>query len=545
MRMQPYTTPTVYTPCHYTSNRAILTNPEVNVTFDAVLRMSDAAFIAWMERVRRAILTQWDTQQVPPRVGLTDTEIDAAWDRLVTANIADVWTTADDGAVCVSAPATSHSVIGQWFPTMMKTRINYSAKDVGISIYDMFSRDEIWSRYRTSYASRHFRRDSFYAYSRAIHQHEGIPTKPSLVPTSAYEYLTLLRDHATDAAAADSLFGETTGETYGVWLSPALEDDEYSGYSSHMKNRRIWTCTHEEAVAWRDSGAFPAHWFRMVGETLEKKTHYMLRLYATDTRIFPDGFKSFRVSMCQYAVNFPALVARALYERFSEGVAAPIIYDPSAGWGGRLVGAITARRHGVYIACDPNEDHLWVDERGVRHSKYTELAAYHASRLTLDQRTPNVVFFPCGSETMRDQSAFQQYKGQVDVAFTSPPYFNREAYSESEGQSYKKFTAFDDWCEGFLKPTIETAAEWLRPGGYFLWNIADIKHGKEYLPLEARSCAYALGAGLIQQDTIRMLLASMPGANRVADDGTGTAKNTCLVQGRVTKYEPVFVFRKI
>lgn len=542
--MTPYRTPDQYTPCHYTTNRALLRNPEVNVTFDQVLRMSDAAFVAWMERVRRAILTQWDTQNVPPRVGLSDHEIDVAWDRMRAADIPSLWMTCDDGVVGITAPATSHAVVNQWFPTMMKTRINYSDKDVGISIYDMFSRDEIWSRYCQSYAARHFRRDSFYAYSRAIHTHEGVASQPSIVPTSAYEYLTVLAETEQMSGGFDVFDGGESSPEYGVWLAPAVNDEEYSGYSNHLKDRRIWTCTHEEAVAWRDSGRFPAHWFHMVGPSLRKKTHYMLRLYRTDARIFPDGFKSFRVSMCQYAVNFPALIARALYERFTDGIAEPIIYDPSAGWAGRLVGAITARRHGTYIACDPNTDHLWTDEQGVAHSKYTEIAAYHASRLAFDQRKPNVVFFPCGSEEMRQHAAFQEYRGKIDVAFTSPPYFNREAYSDDPAQSYKKFHAFEDWCEGFLKPTIETAAEWLRPGGYLLWNIADIKHGKAYLPLEARSCAYATAAGLVQGETIRMVLASMPGANRVSDDGQGTAKNTCMVSGRVTKYEPVLIFQK-
>lgn len=540
--MEPLTTPDTYTRCHYTSNRPILTDPTVNVTFDAVVRMSALEFTAWMERVRHAILTQWDTQQVPPRVGMSDAEMDVAWHRLMTAHVADVWTHADDGASCLSAPATSHSVIGQWFPTMMKTRINYTAKDVGISIYDMFARDEIWARYVKSYASRHFRRDSFYAYSRAVHTHESIPTRAHMVATSAQEYLTLLRDYPTPQQ--ESLFGDQQADAYSLWLAPALGDDDYSGYSEHLKNRKIWTLTHEEAIALRDSGAYPAQWFHAVQDTLTKKSHYMVRLYDTSSRIFPDGFKSFRVSMCQYAVNWPALAARALYERYTHGITSPVVWDPSCGWAGRLVGAITAQTKPLYIGCDPNTDHVWVDETGIPHSKYTEIAAYHDARLPFDDEPSKVLFFPCGSEEMQHQPAFHPYRGKVDVVFTSPPYFNREAYSENDAQSYKKFMAFEDWCEGFLKPTLETAAQWLKPGGVLLWNIADIKHGKDYLPLEAKSSAYAIAAGLIQEETIRLLMANMPGANRVDDAGQGTAKNTCKVNGRLIKYEPIFVFRK-
>ena len=145
---------------------------------------------------------------------------------------------------------------------------------------------------------------------------------------------------------------------------------------------------------------------------------------------------------------------------------------------------------------------------------------------------------------MQDQPAFQPYQGKVDVVFTSPPYFGKELYSDDPEQSARKFSAFEDWCEGFLRPTIETAAKWLKPGGVLLWNIADIKFGNKLLPLEQRSLDYAAAAGLVQEPTIRLLLGNMPGGNRVNEDGTGTAKNTCKVGGRLVKFEPIFCFRK-
>jgi hypothetical protein len=155
-----------------------------------------------------------------------------------------------------------------------------------------------------------------------------------------------------------------------------------------------------------------------------------------------------------------------------------------------------------------------------------------------------VLFFPCVSEEMQHQPEFQEYRGKVDVVFTSCPYFAKEIYSNDPEQSAHKFPVFKDWCEGFLKPTIETAAEWLKPGGVLLWNIADAKFGGKLLPLEQCSIDYALGAGLVQQETIRLLMANMPGANRVDDEGHGTAKNTCKVDGRLIKFEPVYVFFK-
>lgn len=538
--MSPLTTPSRYTPCHYTTNRELLANPAVNVTFAEVLQMDDAAWVAWLERVRRAVLTAWDDKQVPPRIGLTDAEIADQWDRFVSMDANKSWVTCDDGTEALSAPPASHAVISQWFPTMMKTRITYSDKKDGISIYDMFADDAVWARYRTSYATRHFRRDSFFAYSRAIHTHEAVPGTTS-VPSSAHAYLVMLRNHLESAPS--DLFGTTPAPTHGVWLSPAVADEEYDGYSTNIKDRSIWTVTRDEALAWKESEEFPAHWFAAVDATPTKKSHYMLRLYETNMRIFPQGFRSFRISMCQYAVNWPAVAARALYERYTAGVTAPVIWDPSSGWAGRLAGAISSRTKPLYIGCDPNSDHLWSDADGTIHSKYTEIAAYHAGRSALDA-PPKVLFFPCGSETMKDQPEFQKYKGKVDVVFTSPPYFAKELYSQDAEQSARKFSAFEEWCEGFLKPTLETAAAWLKPGGVLLWNIADAKFGNKLLPLEQRSIDYATAAGLVQGNTIRLLLSNMPGGNRVNEDGTGTAKNTCLVNGRLIKYEPIFTFQK-
>lgn len=537
--MLPLTTPLQYMPCHYTNNRALMDNPSVNVTFDAVLRMSDDTWAEWLERVRAAVLTAWNRDGVPPRVGLSDTEMSDAWNKFVTSDASSVWVMCDDGVEAIQVPPANHSVVNQWFPTMMKTKITYSSKNDGISIYDMFADDVIWARYRKSYAARHFRRDSFFAYSRAIHTHEAVPGT-TIVPSSAHDYLVGLRDHLN--AAPSDLFGAPEAATHGVWLCPAIPDDEYDGYSTHIKERSIWNVSSEDALAWKASGAFPAHWFSAVTST-NKKSHYMLRLYETNARVFPMGFRSFRISMCQYAVNWPALGARALYERYTSGVSHPVIWDPSSGWAGRLAGAITAKTKPLYIGCDPNTDHLWVDDAGVAHSKYTEIAAYHASRTPFDA-PPKVLFFSCGSEVMQDQPVFQEYRGNVDVVFTSPPYFFRELYSDDPEQSAKKFSTFEDWCEGFLNPTLETAAKWLKPGGILLWNIADIKVAGKYLPLEQRSIDYATAGGLVQNKTIRLLMSNMPGGNRVKEDGTGTAKNTCLVNGRLVKFEPIFVFRK-
>jgi hypothetical protein len=539
------TTPDHYTTCHHSVNSAFINDHEVNVTFMELAQMSSEEFQVWINKVRVKILEFWDAG-TPPRMGLSDYDINASIDRIDGADLSKLWLKCDDGSTGLTSPASAHGFIAQWFPTMMKTRINYSEKDIGISVYDMFAKDKIWARYAKSYAFRHFRRDSFFAYTRSVHTYEELPTM-HIVPKSAIEYMQLLRDNPIHVSTTPSLDDTATPLSFGILLTALdnADQQDYTGYSTKMKDekRKVWWVTADQAKQMRDSGEYPAHWFIAVLDN-NKQSHYIIRLYDSEKRIFPDGFRPFRISMCQYAVNWPSLAARALYEKFTEGVKSPVIYDPSAGWGGRLFGAITMRNRGTYIACDPNTDHLWTDSTGKLHSKYTELAAYYSDMHPLDSDRANVLFFPVGSETMRNQPEFQKYKGKVNVAFTSPPYFMKELYSEDANQSAKKFSAFEDWCEEFLKPTIETAAEWLVSGGYLLWNIADAKFGNKVLPLEAKSIEYALNCGLVQQDTIKLLLTNMPGANRIDSEGKGTARNTTKVNNKVQKYEPIFVFRK-
>ncbi|HIJ10952.1 TPA: site-specific DNA-methyltransferase, partial [Candidatus Woesearchaeota archaeon] len=150
-----------------------------------------------------------------------------------------------------------------------------------------------------------------------------------------------------------------------------------------------------------------------------------------------------------------------------------------------------------------------------------------------------------GSEEIGKHPDFQKYKGKVDLIFTSPPYFNREAYSEDENQSYKKYgSSYDSWRDGFLLPTLKTCVETLKPGRYLLWNVADVLVSGKYLPIEQDSIDILESFGMIHRYTLKMGLEGMPGQNRVGEDGKPKCKNYCMIDEKYMKYEPVFVFWK-
>ena len=146
---------------------------------------------------------------------------------------------------------------------------------------------------------------------------------------------------------------------------------------------------------------------------------------------------------------------------------------------------------------------------------------------------------------MAEDPEFQKYKGKLSLVFTSPPYFAKEAYSEDPKQSYRRFSQYDAWRDGFLRKTLQTAVLWVREGGFIVWNVADVIFSGELLPLEKDSCEILEQLGMKHVTTLKMTLAQTPGGNRV-DEETGKPKfkNACRVDGAWRKYEPIFVFQK-
>ena len=277
---------------------------------------------------------------------------------------------------------------------------------------------------------------------------------------------------------------------------------------------------------------------------------YSIRIYKKGERVFPAGFASFRIGYIQVAVNFPPLTAKYIYERFTEHIEGHdrlVIYDPSSGWGGRILGAMSFSdvRSVHYVGTDPNSEN-WVADG--YPSKYHALADFYNTKTyrsnTFFSNTNTYDVYSSGSEEIHKLESFQAYKGKLDLVFTSPPYFNREAYSEDAEQSYKKFSTYESWRDGFLRPTLETCVSYLKADRYLLWNIADLLISGEYLPLEQDSKDILESLGMKFKGVLKMGLESMPGQNRLDENGVPKCKNYCKVNGSYVKYEPILIFYK-
>jgi 16S rRNA G966 N2-methylase RsmD len=69
-----------------------------------------------------------------------------------------------------------------------------------------------------------------------------------------------------------------------------------------------------------------------------------------------------------------------------------------------------------------------------------------------------------------------------DLCFTSPPYFRKEIYSDESTQSCYRYTTPESWREGFLMPAMKLQTNVVKPGGYVIVNIADVKIDNKLIP---------------------------------------------------------------
>jgi len=204
--------------------------------------------------------------------------------------------------------------------------------------------------------------------------------------------------------------------------------------------------------------------------------------------------------------NFKAQNARAIVEHLCP-VMWGRVYDYSCGYGGRLLGTSSSNMAYTYIGTDPNTE-------------------------TFEYLNYMDTFLNSNSEII--QSVSEDYQSEnIDLAFSSPPYFNLEKYSDEPTQCMVNYTTLDQWFEGYVEPTMQSIYKGLNSDGIFATNIADYKTYSQKEPVEVceRWIKTAEKIGFQHSDTIKMMLNTRPGA--------GNDK----LAGR-EKWEGVYVFTK-
>ena len=199
--------------------------------------------------------------------------------------------------------------------------------------------------------------------------------------------------------------------------------------------------------------------------------------------------------------NFRPTAAKAIIDRFSPEDGR--VLDFCAGYGGRLLGAMSLRRR--YIGIEPARAQI----RGLRrlHRAVEALAPGTAE-----------LHHACAEDLLPTLPS-----RSVDLVFSSPPYFNLERYSNERTQSFRRYPTYPMWCESFLAVVIQEARRVLRPDGHFVVNVADSISG----PVATDTLRLA-GKQFRLVDRLRLTMAAPP-SSRAA--------------GRLYRFEPVYVFR--
>lgn len=205
-------------------------------------------------------------------------------------------------------------------------------------------------------------------------------------------------------------------------------------------------------------------------------------------RMLIQGFRSTReINMTSI---FKPDIAKYLCEKYSN--VGDTCYDPSAGWGGRMLGAASCGRK--YIGVDP----LTIPD-------LIKMRDYLGIEATL-------------VDTVSEE--FFGQENSVDFCFTSPPYGNQEYYSNDPRQAYSK--GDDYFYNVYWMETLINIKFMLKPGKMFALNVTNqpkmVEMAKKMFCLDSE----------VKLRTVRSHL-----SGKSKDNGT------------VEKYEPVYIFRNI
>jgi hypothetical protein len=274
-----------------------LLESKLNTTFESLLVMTPEEFRQWAIDLRQLIVFLWDKKGLPPQVGYDESEIISGFKKMLSYPVHE-FETIDEltGEKDVIRNTSNFSAfVNSWFPTMMKTKISYSSKGNARSIYDYFADPDLLDSF-VKYASRHFKRDSFYHYSAPISEGDKIAIGNfNYVVGTAADFISWFEN---------MIRGKYE---YDYWLCPIKENKAYSGYNQKLLKKK-------NLVVDADfTDTLPENSKTNVNKTISNT--YVIRLYKRGQKIFPIGLKAFRISFSQMAVNFPPLTARYLYER--------------------------------------------------------------------------------------------------------------------------------------------------------------------------------------------------------------------------------------
>jgi hypothetical protein len=506
---------------YYTKDDGLVSSG-LNRTFDSLFRATDEEFSEWVGLLADAVANKWDSQGKPPKGGVALEQFPVQFSRICSVDTRNFWAKDEQTrkVECV-ADSAKVSIANCFFPNILKAKDSLTETDA-VSVYEMY-RD--LDRRHALYAVLHkaIKADGFYEFSPIYRVSQSFSGD--------------LRRHAL-SHVQEVLIAEAQGVAReSLWVE-----------ATSKAERRTPRISGKELKNLADAGLLKPHHHPGVAlAEISDNALFRIRRYgigANAAKVLPAAYRFVELGVGVAPNNFPAGIAKLLYEYALNGLEDQneyVIYDPSMGFGGRLLAAMSLRDKCIhYVGTDPNTEN-WIDEVGISRYEYMERTFFSHIRYGESFRG---TYICSGSEDVRENAEFKNLKGKLDFVFTSPPYFAAEIYSEEGTQSSIKFSDYDAWRDEFLKPTLQTCVEWLKPKRYLAFNIADVSVGGTQFPLERDLVNILKECGVEFVDRIKMVLAVAPSARVRKDTKQPATKNFCKINGKWRKYEPIFVFYK-
>jgi hypothetical protein len=154
-------------------------------------------------------------------------------------------------------------------------------------------------------------------------------------------------------------------------------------------------------------------------------------------------YECFRINKGS-VVMFKSTTAKYLYKKYN----ATSVLDPTAGWGGRMLGAWSLGIN--YTGIDTNIEMI---------PAYNDMIQFLNNKNTLVKSNINMIWKSCLDVDFS--------KLDYDFVLTSPPYINLEVY-----QHMPLWTSVEEFYKQFLIPLFDKCISNIKNNGYVCFNIS-------------------------------------------------------------------------
>jgi hypothetical protein len=163
------------------------------------------------------------------------------------------------------------------------------------------------------------------------------------------------------------------------------------------------------------------------------------------------------------AANFPPIIARYIYDKFTKS--GETVFDFSAGFGGRMLGAMSSNKKINYVGIDPHPKTF----KGL-------CDLYDFFQLNSDTFSYNTCVLY--NSNIEDFNVPNNLRSNVSLCFSSPPFYDLELYTHkdslcSKTQASYMYTNKETFMEGFFGAVTSKSYELLKDDGLLIINIKD------------------------------------------------------------------------